>query len=170
MRNIEELLNEVFRYERDEHPLLAKLIEENRKQSDPPGFCNVRVESPRYGVYGIRPMWTFDNRGNKLYYYSAEKNWKVQGPPLDHPKLSSFRDCANTHIGVLVNCLAYMSDKPWQSLHVVRMAVDGPDKYHQLKSYRPDIAELFLSVLTGVNREPERTVSPDGGQFAIFQK
>lgn len=105
-----------------------------------------------------------------MAFYSAERNWENGGPQLEHPRLSAFQDNAHNYHGVLINCLAYMSGKDWSRLHLIKMTLEPPDKYYQLKSYRPDIAELFLSVISGIESEQDQAASRGGRQFTMFQK
>lgn len=150
MQNIEDLLAGIFKYERTASPLMGKLVEESYKQSNP-GMINIRVERKRQSVCGIVPVIGTDYKNiTTLYLYSAEKNWDKVGENTLPGQFLSLNDCAYVHAGVLLNCLAVLSGRKFDRLALIQ--VDNNNHIQEMNR-RPDIAEMFLSKLSGIDAD-----------------
>lgn len=138
---IEYALDKLFKYERNYDPKMASLVEESYKVRGI-GHLNQTVLYNKFE--GTIPFLGVvnDRTGLEMAFYTAEKKLSKEGMPLPGD-LSAFNDCNYIHLGVLMNCLVYMSGKRINKLTLVQMNGNILTNI----SYKPMIAELFLSHL-----------------------
>lgn len=150
MINVEDALNEIFTYKRNEKLLLKALITSStsvKYHHLDKTFVNIQI-----GIYGVCPILYDGTRGTELVYYTAEQNFGKLGAPL--PSWSrGLMDCPYVHFSILLNCLAYLTGQNVSRLTLCRVA-NGcelvPIQVHKMYT------EIFLSNISNkpVNQVP----------------
>lgn len=161
MIQIEKALDEMFRYQRKSTEI-SRLMVSACYRTDPSDHINIWVKNDYYGVEGTIPMaGEFNrNRGYELVFFTSEPELTYDGP-LMAPPFEAFKDCSKMHIGLLMNCLAFMSRNTFQ-----RMTAITQDSKMINVDIKPMIAEQFLMYLSG----REKTEQQAKEQYKLTRK
>jgi hypothetical protein len=149
---LEQALDDMFKYHR-------RATESSRSWAlsgytvQPTEFLNVKVRDKYFGIEGTIPlMGVFNNkRGHELAYYTGEPDLTYEGEFLPAP-FNAFKDCSKMHVGLILNCLAYMAPTRFDRLTVITM-----DQKMINVDFKPAIAEQFLMYISGKKVKKEET-------------
>jgi hypothetical protein len=150
MRNVKELLDVFFTFERHQHPVLKEGIAQSFRDTFgiKAPFRNKRLQSDFYGVYAICPHIHSDRKGYTIVAHAPDyKINRKSNKKLPYP-LDKYDDCENMYYGLYLNIMAFLSGGRIKNLHLYHMLDDNKKIVFQ---YRPEIAEQFLSAVLDID-------------------
>ena len=167
MTNINEALDNIFSYKRNQRPVMERLVQQGYLVRGV-GHLNVVAHNAALDIEGVISfIGTVDQRiGTQIAHYTAEKEiWGKDGKGTRLPEpFHHFADCPYIHYGVLLNCLAYLRGGV-KKLSLVVMETNEV----MTMMIKPAIAELFLWNIGKKTASKNASTFSSKDQTTLFQ-